>query len=101
MIVGSKCQSKIFQLQIDREFAYDAKNMQTSERAEFCTVNDTAISPPPRTMVALRLKKDLSLFPFSNKTHIDCGLKELKGPVKAYHLCGSNCLNMIAILILL
>lgn len=46
MIVGSKCQSKTFYLQIRREFARDAKNMQTSEIAEeFCTVNDTAIYP--------------------------------------------------------
>lgn len=45
MIVGSKCQSKTFYLQIHREFAL-AKNMQTSKIAEeFYTVNDTAISP--------------------------------------------------------
>lgn len=45
MIVGPKCQSKTFQLQIRREFALDAKNMQTSEIAEFCTANDTAVFP--------------------------------------------------------
>lgn len=69
----------------------------SSETPEFCTINDS-ICPQNDGCTEV---EDLSLFPLSDKTHIDYGLKELKGPVKAYHLRGSNCLNMIAILILL